>query len=399
MVVRNPTSSGAPRPQPNDPERVQSRPEAVNLLENLFRLLFPEPYPLDLITVDDILRRYPLTGLGAPALAAIEQSQRIIRSRADYSLAGSAEYHIGLIYLNWDDCRAAANQFSVARQPWSLANDSPAICLSHFAQGLSLYHAYHNEAAMMQFTRAERMLKRPTVGASGARLAALAEKMRPYLHMAQETLRGALWPEEDTSGNARGSYLTVPPLAGAPPDDNVIYGQPPPKSATESARLVFERKPRQLDSASGIPRPISNLPGDPAGGLRGPVPGHISTDERFGWYQIAEKKSDFLPDMVPGTWLLADREVDDRLSSNREYVVVGSRQMGLGSITVQPISYSSTIIPHCYFGYRIPDESEPSGARLYLDDTENHVPTDDILVLAVVEGYWNGLNGHALPEP
>ena len=42
-------------------------PDTVRLLEGLLRLLFPEPHPLDVITIDDVVRRYPLTGLGAPA--------------------------------------------------------------------------------------------------------------------------------------------------------------------------------------------------------------------------------------------------------------------------------------------------------------------------------------------
>jgi hypothetical protein len=376
-------------------------------LEDLYKHLFPEPYSLDLITVDDILRRYPLTGLGAPALAAIEQSQRIIRTRSDYSLAGSSEYHIGLIYLNWEDCRAAANQFSLARQPWSLANDSPAICLSHFAQGLALYHAYHNEAAMVQFSRAERLLKRPMVGAPGARMAALAEKMRPYLKAAQETLRMALWPVERPTGpveRATGpaesatapTTATTPAPASARGEESTASEPPGDKAAGGSPRRVFDRPPRPSESQSGIPRPISNL--HRADRLHSPVPGHVSTDERFGWYQIAEKRSEFLPAIGPGAWLLADREFDEQFTS-REYVVVGSRRTGLGSIRVEPISHTSIAIPHCYFGYRVPDEREPSGARLYLDDTEKPVPHDDVLVLAVVEGYWNGLNGHVLPEP
>ena len=122
-------------------------------------LLFPNPPSLDCITIDDVQRRYRLTGLGAPALAAIEQSQRLVRARGDYSQTGLCEFHIGLIYFHWDDPRAAANQFALARQPWTLADDHSAACLTHFAQGLALYHAFHNEPAMLQFGRAERLLE------------------------------------------------------------------------------------------------------------------------------------------------------------------------------------------------------------------------------------------------
>jgi hypothetical protein len=392
--------SGTYRSQQIDPDRPLSRPDAAKLLERLIKPLFRDQNSLDIITIDDVVRRYPLTKLGLPATTAIEQSRRIIRAQGDNSQTGLAEFHAGLIYLNWNDCRSAADQFILARQTWSLANDLPAICLSHFSQGVALYYAYHGEAAMVQFSRAERMLKRPMFGIQGARMSTLAGEMRPFLKEYQELLRGAMWPEEETPGSAWSRYLTVPPLHDFRSGENVIYGQPPAsagattEAASGNARRASERPP---DGGTGIPQPISNLRGYSAGGMRGPVPGHVSIDDRFGWYQIAEKKSGFIPEVVAGSWLLADREVDERLLADREYVVVGSRRTGLGSITVQPISHSS-IDPHCYFGYRVVDETSPSGARLYLDETQNPLASEDVHVLAVVEGYWNVLNPLSLPE-
>ncbi len=66
------------------------RVEAILSLERLLDILFPGPPSLDCVTIDDIERRYPLTGLGAPALRAIEQSQRIVRARGEFSQAGTA---------------------------------------------------------------------------------------------------------------------------------------------------------------------------------------------------------------------------------------------------------------------------------------------------------------------
>jgi hypothetical protein len=370
-----------------------SRPEAVKLLESLLRLLFPESNSLDMITVEDVARRYPLTGLGAPALAAIEQAQRIIRARADDSQTGLAEFHIGLIYLNWGDCRAAAGQFALARKLWLLANDLPAACLAHFAQGLGLYYAFHKEAAMIQFGRAEQIMKRSMVGAQGARLFTLADAIEHWLRLAQDALRIALWPDEMPPAS-QGHYQGAPPPAEGSQNENVIYGRPPSGPATAAG--ADDSAPHRSDGQSDIAQPVSNLRTDFSDSRRGPVPGHIIVDDRFGWYQVAEKKSDFLPAVNAGDWLLADREVDERLSSGREYVVVGSRRTGLGSITVQPLSHSS-FTTHCYFGYRVADESDPSSARLYLG--ESAVPiSDDILVLAVVEGYWIDWNGYLLAE-
>ena len=389
MVARASHPSDSFRPT-TDAEQLRPVREAVAVLERLLKLLFPDSLSLDIITVENIVQRYPLTGLGAPALAAIEQSQRIVRARGDYGQSGLAEFHIGLIYLHWDDCRAAANQFALARQPWSLANDVPAMCLAHYAQGLGLYHSYHNESAMLQFSRAERLLNRPAIGAQGERLVALGKEMRPLLLIAQETLRESLWPKEQQSAEVlQAGYLSVPPEAPAP------VAEPEPESAS---RPALRRKSERPEWAKRVPLPISNLPDGISDAPRGPLPGHITTDDRFGWYQIADKKSEFLPAVASGTWLLADREVDDRRSSAREYVVVGSARADLGSIVVRPVSHISTM-PYCYLGYRVAEESAPEQSRLFLDENERPLASDEVLVLAVVEGFWYGLNGHALPEP
>lgn len=386
MVARTPTAGDATR-QTAESEQLRPAREAVAVLERLLRLLFAEPLSLDIITVENIVRRYPLTGLGAPALAAIEQSQRIVRARGDYAQVGLAEFHIGLIYLHWEDCRAAAGQFAVARQPWSLVNDTPAICLAHYAQGLALYHAYHNEPAMLQFSRAERMLNRPAIGAQAERQAALAREMRPLLVIAQETLRESLWPREQQSAEAMSAgYLSVPPEAAT---DTPEEETPSPSPA--------RRPVTRPDWARRVPLPISNLSGDAGSNSHGPVPGHVTTDDRFGWYRIADKKGEFLPGMTSGTWLLADRDVDERQSSGREYIIIGSARDDLGSIVVQPVSHISAM-PYCFLGYRIINQTTPDESRLYINETGRPVEPDEGLVMAVVEGFWYDLNGHLLPD-
>lgn len=412
MVARASNSADSVR-QPGDPDQLRPVREAVAVLERLLRVLFPDPLSLDIVTVENIVRRYPLTGLGAPALAAMEQSQRIVRARGDYAQVGLAEFHIGLIYLYWDDCRAAANQFAVARQPWSLANDTPAMCLAHYAQGLGLYHSYHNEPAMLQFGRAERLLNRPAIGTQAERFTALAKEMRPLLAIAQETLRESLWPKEQQSAEVlQAGYLSVPA------DLPVRESPPPTESGIHPSAVQRAERP---EWARRVPLPISNLPGE-GDAPRGPVPGHITTDDRFGWYRIVEKKSEFLPAVAAGTWLLADRDVDERLVNERlvndrvvndrvvddrvvderealerEYVVVGSPHPDLGSIAVSPVSHASAM-PHCYLGYRIVDDKTPENSRVFLNEASEAPMTDDLLVLAVVEGFWYGLNGRPLPE-
>lgn len=401
MVDRSSTSTADARSPGIDPD-LRPRLESVIVLEGLLKTLFPEPPSLDCITVDDVLRRYRLTGLGAPALQAIEQSQRIVRSRGEYSQSGLCEFHIGLIYLNWDDPRAAANQFTLARQAWSLASDPPAICLAHFAQGLALYHAFHNEPAMLQFGRAERLLNKPPIGPNAARQVALMERMQPLLLVAQEELRRDMWPADRApEGRDEARYLTVPPLRPAAadgaaesgrngePEAGALYIAPSVRPLPPSdARLAFQRQARPPERSGRVPLPISNLPGGLGDLPRGPVPGHIAVDDRFGWYVIAENRSHFLP-AGAGTWLLADRDVDELERSEREYVIVGSRQVGLGSIVVQPVTHSSTV-PYCYLGYRGPAADGVS--TLFLEDN-NPINAGDLLLLAVVEGFWTGAEG------
>jgi hypothetical protein len=370
----------------------QHRPvrEAVSVLNRLLALLFPEANSLDIITVDDILRRYPLTGLGAPALAAIEQSQRILRARGDYGQVGLGEFHIGLVYLYWGDTRAAANQFALARQPWSLASDSPAICLAHYAQGLALYHAFHNEAAMMQFSRAERCLGRPQVGSQAERFNLLATEMRPLLAIAQETLRQSMWPEERAPDNAKGNYLTLPPQLAGRESLGAVVGNSMP--SLERAAQTGEPVESQA-----VPRPISNMPGggEEVMSLRGPVPGHIAMDDRFEWYVVTERKSDFLPYVAIGAWVLADRDLETRSESGREFVVVSSRHAGLGSILVQPVAGAGATM-NCFLGYRdstLVAALPESGSKLFLNDTGIEAPEADCVIVGVVAGLWLGLNG------
>ncbi len=151
----------------------------MDSLRGLLDLLFPDAQNPDILTVDDVIRRYPLTGLGAPAAAAMEQSRRILRARRDYLQIGLGDFHAGLIFLYWGDSRAAAQQFATARAQWSLASDIPVGCLAYFAQGLALQHGYHFEAAMTQFGWAERCLGRNQVGAQAAQLGILGDKMWP----------------------------------------------------------------------------------------------------------------------------------------------------------------------------------------------------------------------------
>ena len=370
-----------------DPRRVR---ETYQVLERLLAILFPGEPPVDIITVADILYRYPLTGFKAPALAAMEQSQRIVRSRANFSLVGLSEFHLGLIYFYWDDCRAAANHFARAQQAWSLVSDAAAICLAHYAHGAALFLGLHNEPAMVQYSRAERLLTKPAGSSQTRRLDGLRAEMTELLHNAQATLREIMWPKDQVPAELlEAGYLTVPADAGVRPAESMT----PERSsaqAVQSASPPTEPSAERPEWVRRVPQPISQLPGSQDDARHGPVPGHVTTDDRFGWYQIGQRRGSFLAAVAPGTWLLADREVDDRPPLAREYVVIGSARAGLGDIAIQAISHTSAV-PYYYLGQRLADEDAPGGSRLVLDESGRSPAARDAFVLAVVEGFWLGL--------
>ena len=376
------------------PSGTRERPAAVSELELLLAQLFLDPPSLDCVTVDDILRRYRLTGLGAPALTAIEQSQRIVRARGDYHQLGVCEFHIGLIYFTWTDHRAAANQFLLARQSWTLAGDASAKCLGHFAQGLALVDAQHFEPAMLQYGRAERLLSQPPrSGPAATRHGALDEKMRPLLMAAQETLRVKLWPNDQ-----------VAPAESAPAESAASNAPPRRPSASEAADAAIGLPRAAPDDRPALGATISNLPAGPRR-RDSPIPGHALDDDRYTWYAVADRHGGFLPSIPIGIWLLADRELDD-LATRRNVVIVGSRQAGLGSISLRPLAQSS--LTHAlYLGFRVSDGASagspvaPDGPvapgsplpQLFLDDSHREVSGSDVQVLGVVKGFWRAWDG------
>ncbi len=361
----------------------RNRPQAVSNLEALLALLFPDPPSLDCVTVDDILRRYRFTGLGAPALQAIEQSQRIVRARGDYAQLGVCEFHIGLIYFTWSDPRAAANQFLLARQSWTLAGDHPGKCLGHFAQGLALAEALHYEPAMLQYGRAERLLSQPPRhGPAATRHGALEEKMRPLLLAAQAALRIQLWPNDGADPAGGPASGTHQPAGG-------------PAASSQGGTWPDDAAP--FDAASPIDnllrsRPVSNLQGTPPSRRESPIPGHTFSDGRYVWYAVAHRRGDFLPAIAAGIWLLADNELDDAVTG-RVFVIVGSRQPGLGSISLRPFG-PSTVTQSLYLGLR--DGGRPiAPAQLFLN-SGNSISGSEVEVLGVVRGFWQALDGQAL---
>lgn len=385
-------AEGAARPSG---ESLAACQERVTILRGLLAVLFEDPPSPDMITVDNILERYRLTQFGAPAMAAIEQTQRVVRSRRGEGQVGLCEFHIGLIYLYFGDPRAAANQFAISRQQWSLDGDGAGIALSHYAQGAALRHAYHYEAAMAQYGRTERSLARVLYGAAAARLAALETKLRPRLADEQRSLRELMWPHDGPPGGApngagatgaaaeapgvepEGATATerevAPPGAAGPPDASALSGP----AVTEIGRvgMPFWRlpEPAVVDGVS-------------------PVPGHDLRDGRYRWYTVHKRTDAYLSEFTEGTWLLVDTELDAGGRDGREMIVIASQRADAGSVIVRPRPAPANTLFH-FIGYRVAAPAEEAGAPLVLDDSGTAIRIPDALVLGIVVGSWHNILG------
>lgn len=385
----NAASQSAPHSR-GDESHLGACRASVAKLRRLLDLVFPDAQHPDILTVEDVIRRYPLTQLGAPATAAIEQSRRITRVRRDFQQMGLAEFHAGLIYLYWGDSRAAVQQFAAARTQWSLAGDAAPGCLAHFAQGMALQHGYHFEAAMSQFGLTERCLGRNPAGFQAHRLGELGEELWPLLEAAQQAVRPKLWPEETSAGAAAPAGATE---ARATVNHTVAADTPPPVSTPASPEAAVADAPRNQNGPP-VPMPISNMAREFATFPAGPVPGHDHKDDRYRWYVVHKRRDALLPDITEGTWILVDSDPPAWADgAGEELVVIGGPRPDLGSVAVRP---RTTMLqqPYCYLGYRTAagrDAAASGGRGLVLDDSGHALAIPDAILLGIVVGFWHSV--------
>jgi hypothetical protein len=395
---------------------------SVATLRRLLDLIFPEDTPLDILRVEDVLKRYPFTGLGAPATAAIEQSRRIIRSRRDFTEMGLAEFHAGLIYLYWGDCYAAAQQFAAARVQWSLAGYTPPACLSHYAQGVALQHGYHLEAAMNQFGWTQRCLSRKLVGPQATQLALLMDELNALLAEGQAAIRPELWPREAPRAVAASPGAAGPGAAGSGHGGDRPDGPPPrpndnPSSSSSQRASAPDRAaaapPANRQAASpapsvgpeskaverpgygpSVPLPISNLLREPPTYTAGPIPGHELRDDRHHWFVVHKRRDTLLPEMTEGTWVLVDKQAKLAEDPVRELIVFGAPLGGIGSVVVKPrVALPSAL--HYYLAFALPAPPGGSGLiterLLVVDDSGRAVRVPDAVLLGLVLGFWHNV--------
>lgn len=266
-----------PKQQMSHPAQQAAQNQALREeLDALLQKLFPIQENLDIITLRDILQRYRLTGLSGPALAAMAQSQRLIRSTGDYTQMGLCEFHIGLIHLHWNNCPLAADHFARARQQWSFRNETAAQCLATYAQAHALQHAEDYEQARLLYSRTIRCLRRleqihiaPRPNGRTPDMRAFATDVSQRVEAESQRLRDLLWPSEEHS--ATGTPSAQRPTAVTPPG--------------------FLAKP---------------------------------TQGQTNWYVPGRRQDYFLPHLLETMWLRGDRPDSRSLESGSLVIVAGT---------------------------------------------------------------------------
>ncbi len=315
----------------------------VSALTRLLEMLYPGQPPLDIITLNDIERRYPLTKMGPPAMRAIEQAQRIMRAVGNYQQIGLCEFHVGLIYLFYHDFHGAVEQFAEARRQWSFVNETASVCLAYYAEGKGQELALHYEAAMACYGKVDQWLPRAPLGSAQESLQRFTAALATDVAQAQMALRELL----------RQAFPDTP-MATDAPDDGRALGR-------------------------AVPVPVLS-----------PIP----SGDVYQWYQVMGRGGDFLHTIPAHAWLLVDTSA--RLFRHGELVIIGSNSPNLtGSIQVKPHTQQSRFQRN-YLGQmqeQARPEEGPFVRNVQTGEVQFRFPTEDnqmTAVLGLVVGYWLG---------
>ena len=378
-----------------------SRQGGYNLNDLLDLLYIPPPNP-DIITREDVLVRYRLTGFAAPAITALQQAQRIVRTGKDYCQIGLCEFHIGLIYLHWGHCLAAAQQFSEARRQWLFADEIASVCLTYFAEGQAQHLALHYESAMSCYHKTEKWLPRLRLVPPSAKLDEFVQKITELLQEAQEALRTKMWPPDepekksesashsearpDTAAHDTESEAEATEELASEPEAAV---EPTPTTVTDShvplprVNVVHESVTPQVSPAAfstlhDIPVPFfTQDAAEPASVV-------LPLKEHYKWFRVVERQGDIMPFIRTGTSLLVDTQVRERYKKD-EFILIGSDQNEVqGNIQVEPY-----LRPPIY--KRIVLRRVPPDGLAFTRDASGRVKFElpsMTFVVGVVLGFW-----------
>ena len=375
---------------------VQDMAEKLRAMVEL--LIPPDPTLPHIITYTKIKELFRLTGLGAPAMDTIAQTQRISRTTADYEQIGLCEFHVGLIFLYWGQCQAAAKQFALARGQWQFVNTTPLQCLARFAEGVAFHFAFAYEEAMVRYGRTENCLPRMRFAPPSDNLDQFVATLQMLLQEMTARLQAEMTPEpevdyptataasslHDTRTSSRPS-ATIPDI---PPSSSEI---PLPPTAVDPIRLTSDER---------VPPPyIGSHPPADRGNGKSPIPNHHKDSSHLKWYYVQERvDGDFLPQIHSGGWVLVDDRVENHDHQNEELVIIQNDHLE-GSV---PLTKSDDLnaapYQRIYLAKFIQETTEltneplnfdrdPSTGRIAFSKTKL-ISAQETKIIGIVVGFW-----------
>lgn len=288
--------------EPVEERETTAVPPSAEALQDLVEHLYPEPSVVDIITLDQFVYRYKLSGLGPSAVADMERAQRITRTLGDYVQNGLAEFHIGLIYLYWGQFLGAISYFDDARRHWNFAKNDLAMSLAEFAEGVCHHHGFQYESALANYGKVQRLISRIRTNGSVAPAAFLTD-----LEVLLRNCRDDVVEKIRTGG---GEIAPNRLSLAAPPISNL----PPPFTA--------DTQPDLERAVVGTPVLINGTP----------VPRHVNQTDHLVWYRVVERDDveDLFPCVLLNNALLVDVRSGDREYKDGDLVIIKRGEVDSG---------------------------------------------------------------------
>jgi tetratricopeptide (TPR) repeat protein len=392
-----------------DPRTLQ---EIVELLSSLLKLLYPFPDHVessnnaeeseletdtgtlnpDILTLADFKFRYQFTGLGSQAIMAIERTQRILRASKNFAEIGLCEFHIGLIYLDQNDCQGAIQQFQNAQIQWSYIDQTAAICLTHFAGGLAQTQRQAFEMALNQFQKVTACQKRIALAPYSDNLHKFGMQLEEELKKAQDEAREALWaltppPTSDSEYEDEEDTAVPPPAAGDEEDGEDDRAVPPPPSTAEPTA-----EPTEESIETPQPEVLPPyMPETPSFQAESPVPEHPNTKQQLAWYQVhIQRKDPLFADIKDLGWLLVNQSGSNHQYKEGDLIIVASDDPNTeASVILKPQLPDDQVFHRiCLARPQIDVDFTKNENEVQLSSEIRQVPVMSEHILGYVIGLW-----------
>ncbi len=381
--------------------------EIVELISSLLKLLYPFPDHVegsnnteesepatdmgtlnpDILTLADFKFRYQFTGLGSRAIMAIERTQRIIRASKNFEEIGLCEFHIGLIYLDQNDCQGAVQQFQNARIQWSYIDQTAAICLAHFAEGLAQTQRQAYEMALNQFQKVAACQKRLAFEPYSENLHKFGRLLEEELKKAQDAARESLWaltpPVSASEDEDEEDTAVPPPTAGdeeAQEDETAM--PPPPPTVEPSEESIETPQPEILPPYMPETHPFQ---------AKSPVPQHPNTKQQLAWYQVhIQHKDPLFADIKDLGWLLVNQTGTNHQYKEGDLIIVASDDPNTdASVILKPLLPDGQVFHRiCLARPQIDVDFTKNENEVQLSSEIRQVPVTSEHILGYVIGLW-----------